>query len=126
MDKEAFVSASETNALIINLFTGLGLAALGMVLTFAFFWSYNRDKTFFIVVVAILMFLYGLMQMIYFIVKRENLGKTEFSVMLGASIFIEIIAVILIIVFSIISSRRFTRIVASSSSSSGQITNPVF
>lgn len=106
MDKEFFVSTSETNTLITNVFTGLALAVLGMVLTFIFFWSYNKDKTLFIVVLSILLFLYALMQMIYFIVKKETLENFEFSVMVGASIFVEILAVILIIVFSIVASRR--------------------
>lgn len=106
MDKEAFVSNTETNTLLINLFTGLGLAALGTVLTFVLFWSYNKDKTLFIVILSILLFLYALMQMIYFIVKKDSLEKVEFSIMLGASIFVEILAVILVIIFSIIASRR--------------------
>jgi uncharacterized membrane protein len=116
MDKESFVTGSETNALVINVFTGLGLAALGMIFTFLFFWSYNKDKTVFIVVLSVILFLYALMQMIYFIVKKESLGNVEFSIMLGASIFVEIMAVILLIIFSIIASRRLRGSTVSSSS----------
>jgi len=121
MNKESFVTTGDTNALVINVFTGLGLAALGMIFTFLFFWSYNKDKTLFIVVLSVILFFYALMQMIYFIVKKDSLGNVEFSVMLGASIFVEIMAVILLIIFSIVASRRLR---GSTSSVSTSFTQP--
>jgi len=123
MNTEDFVTTTESNALVINVFTGIGLAALGMLITFIFFWSYNKDKTLFIVVLSVLFFLYALMQMVYFIVKRGSLGNTEFSVMLGASIFVEIMAVILLIIFSIVASRRLRGSVSSSYAPAAPVQN---
>jgi hypothetical protein len=123
MNTEDFVTTTESNALVINVFTGIGLAALGMLITFIFFWSYNKDKTLFIVVLSVLFFLYALMQMVYFIVKRGSLGNMEFSVMLGASIFVEIMAVILLIIFSIVASRRLRGSVSSSYAPAAPVQN---
>jgi len=106
--RESFVTGNE-GTIIKNVFIGIAMAILGTVFALTLFWSYNKEKTLFIVLLSVILFFYALMQMVYVLVKKDSLNDTEFRWIIGAAVFMEILALILIITFSIIASSRLRR-----------------
>lgn len=109
MDKsEPFVTGNE-GTIIKNVFIGIGMAILGTTFGLALYWAYNKEKTLFIVFLSVILFFYALMQMVYTLVKKDTLNDTEFRWSIGAAVFMEILSLILIILFSIVASNRLRR-----------------
>lgn len=100
-DKEA-----KTRTSIIRIFISVGLMALAIVLGFIFLWAYRKEKTLMVVVLSVVVFIYSLLIMVFVLVQRGNLDYVYFNLFMGSSAFMVIMMILLIVIFSIIASRR--------------------
>jgi vacuolar-type H+-ATPase subunit I/STV1 len=91
---------------IIRIFVSVSLMVLAILIGFVFLWSYRRERTLMIVVLSAVIFIYAILVLVFTLVQREKLDNIYFLLLTGSSAFMTTMAVLLIIVFSIIASRR--------------------
>lgn len=108
-EEEHFVTEDETKKSVANIFISVGLMILALLIGGLLFWAYRKERALMIVILCVLIFIYSLVIMTLGIVQRNKLDKGYFLSIVGSSIFITVMMLILIIMFSIIASRRLNK-----------------
>jgi hypothetical protein len=103
---EGFADESQTKQSIIRIFVSVSLMVLAILIGFVFLWAYRRERTLMIVVLSAVIFIYAILVLVFTLVQREKLDNIYFLLLTGSSAFMTTMAVLLIIIFSIIASRR--------------------
>ena len=107
-EEEPFVSEEDTKKSVASIFMSVGLMILALFLGGLMFWAYRKERSLMIVVLSVFVFIYSII-MTLGIIQRGKLDKAYFLTIVGSSIFISVMMVILIIVFSIVASRRLSK-----------------
>lgn len=108
-EEEHFVTEDETKKSVANIFISVGLMILALLIGGLLFWAYRKERALMIVILCALIFIYSLVIMTLGIVQRNKLDKGYFLSIVGSSIFVTVMMLILIIMFSIIASRRLNK-----------------
>lgn len=99
--QENFVSESETNNILSSVFLGIGMMLLGLVIFWVFFWAYSLDKNVFIMSFGVLVVLYSALMTALVIIQRSKMSGALFKFYLGSAIFMDCVALIVVIFFAI-------------------------
>ena len=108
-EEEPFVSEEETKKSVANIFISVGLMILALLIGGLLFWAYRKERALMIVILCAFIFIYSIVMMTLGIVQRNKLDKGYFLSIVGSSIFVSVMMIILIIMFSIITSRRLNK-----------------
>lgn len=104
--QEMFVSGANSITIVESVFIIVAAVLMATILTFTFYWAYNREKTLFITLLSSFIFAYSVMNIIGFAVARSQLGDFFFKIYLGAALCVAFLSAFLIIFFSVQASRR--------------------
>lgn len=108
-EEEHFVSEEDTKQSVANIFLSVGLMIVALFIGGLLFWAYRKERSLMIVVLSIFVFIYAILMMTLGIIQRKNMDKGYFLSIVGSSIFMSVMMLILIIVFSIVASRRMSK-----------------
>lgn len=120
---EHFVDESQSRSITGSVFIGVTLMIFAMLFTLLFYWSYNKDVSLFVAILCGFVFLYTIMNVIVFVVKRESLGPVLFRITLGSTVVMAFLSIVLIIFFAL-KVRSGTS--SSSNSSYGEVARPAY
>ena len=115
---EYFVDQEQTTSIVESIFIVMASMLLAALLGVLFYWSYKKNIFLFISILSIITFMYALINVIYFAVKRNEMEAYAFKIYLGSSIVVSVMNLILIIYFYIKSSSSSSSSSPSSSTSS--------
>lgn len=107
--KETFVTEEETKTGVANIFVSVGLMVFAILLGGILFWAYRKERALMIVFLSAFMFIFSVLIMSLSIAQRSKLDSKYFMFMTGSSIFMSVMMIIIIIIFSIITSRRLNK-----------------
>lgn len=96
---ETFVSSGESASIVYNIFITAGIMVAGMLITWAFVWSYEKDMNLLVAMVAFMAVAYGVAMVIITVVNMGSLGAISFKMSIGASILACIMFIIVGLVF---------------------------
>lgn len=107
---ETFVDETQTKKIMQQVFIAVGLMVAAMFLAFVFTWAFNKEKTLFIAIYAGIMLLFGTLVIALVSVVRSQIKNIPiFYVLVGASAFVCLLNIVLIVVFSVMASKRLKR-----------------
>lgn len=107
---ETFVSEDDTKRVVSQVFIAVGLMIAAMFLAFLLSWAYNKEKTLFITIYAVITLLFSAIVIALVAVIREKIDNMKiFYTLVGATAFMSIFNVIMIIVFAILAAKRLRR-----------------
>ena len=91
---------------IKRIFISIALMVLAIVIGFIFLWAYRKERTLMVVVLSVVVFIYALLVLVFTLVQRDKLDYIYFTLLIGSSAFMTVMMILLIVVFSVISSQR--------------------
>lgn len=98
---EPFLTDDESKQLVRKIFIGIGLMMVASAMSFLFYWSYNKSRSIFIMIIGILMLAYSLEMILLTYKIREKLDNTYFYLYMGSSIVMTFISVSVLVFFAI-------------------------
>jgi hypothetical protein len=99
--KENFVSNTDSNTLIQNIFIGIGLMFLSLVLGGLYAFAYFYNIYAFIAFLSFIVLIYASMNLAYIMINKNLLDNVTFNIQFGSAVYIMIISFLLIIYFII-------------------------
>lgn len=99
--KEKFVSNSDSNTLIKNIFIGIGLMFLSLVLGGLYAMMYFYNIYAFIAFLSLIVLIYASINLAYVMINKNLLDNVTFNIQFGSAIYIMITSFLLIIYFII-------------------------
>jgi chromate transport protein ChrA len=99
---ERFVSENESNESVKNIFTTVGFALLGMLITMLLIWSYNlsdRNQYMFIVVYSSIIMIYCIIIVSITAINKNSYDYATYNVLLGFSVFMIFLTFAMVIIF---------------------------
>jgi uncharacterized membrane protein len=96
----------EPSTIVGNVFTGVGLMIAATVLTIGFYMAYQREKLLFIAILCVVVFLYSIKVVILVAALRAKMNPMVFRIYMGSTVFMALMSMILMILFSIKASQR--------------------
>lgn len=112
---EGFVDEKQSQKIVGSVFIGVAIMILAAILAIMFYWSYNKDKTLFISIFSVVMFLFSIMMLILVAVMRSKMNANVFKLYIGTTVFNSFMTIMIAIYFGIKASKRISE--ASSPSS---------
>ncbi len=107
---ETFVSEEDTKRIVSQVFIAVGLMIAAMFLAFLLSWAYNKEKTLFITVYAMISLLFSALVISLVAVLRDKIDNMKiFYTLVGSTAFMSLFNVVMIIVFAVIASKRLRR-----------------
>jgi vacuolar-type H+-ATPase subunit I/STV1 len=100
MLREKFVDAQRSEVLTINIFIGISIMFLSLIIGGIFAWSYYNGVFTFISTLLFIIIIYALINLIYVLLNKKNLNDTTYNIQLGSAIYIICISVIMLIFFA--------------------------
>jgi hypothetical protein len=99
---EAFVSDSENDESVKNIFTIIGFSLLGMLVSTVLMWSYalsDRNQYMFIVVLSTIVIVYCIVIISVSVINKSAYDYATYNVMLGFSIFMIFLSFAMVVFF---------------------------
>lgn len=107
---EMFVNEDDTKQVMTQVFIAVGLMIAAMFLAFVLSWAYNTEKTLFIAIFASITLLFSALIITLVSIIRNKIDDVKiFYVLVGSTAFMSIFSIVMIIVFSVIASKRLRR-----------------
>lgn len=107
--RETFVSTADTNKIMISVGVSIGLMVAAGLVTWLFYWTFNKESSLFIAILSGLMFAYAVNMTAYIAVIRAKLSAVAFRYYIGLSMTAAIINLGITIVFGIRAYRRMSK-----------------
>ncbi len=99
---ERFVSENESNESVKNIFTTIGFALLGMLITTLLIWSYNlsdRNQYMFIVVYSSIIMIYCIIMVSITAINKNSYDYATYNILIGFSVFMIFLTFAMVILF---------------------------
>jgi hypothetical protein len=99
---EGFISENENNESVKNVFTIIGFALLGMLISTVLMWSYalsDRNQYMFIVVLSVIIMVYCIVMISVSVINKSSYDYATYNVLLGFSIFMIFLSFGLVVFF---------------------------
>jgi hypothetical protein len=99
---EGFISESENNDSVKNIFTIIGFALLGMLISTVLMWSYalsDRNQYMFIVALSTIVMVYCIVIISVSVINKSAYDYATYNVLLGFSIFMIFLSFAMIVFF---------------------------
>jgi hypothetical protein len=97
--KENFVSKTESNVLIQNVFIGIGLMFLSLTLGGLYAFTYYNNINMFIAFLSLITLIYGAINLSYVLINKNVLDDITFNIQFGSAIYMMISSFLLIVFF---------------------------
>ena len=101
MIREKFVTNNESNTLVINVFIGIAIMFLSLILGALLAWTYSYNIYTFIATLLFIILIYAIINMSYVIINKTIVDAITFDILFGSSIYIMITSFLMIIFFAI-------------------------
>lgn len=105
MIKENFVSAEKSEELTKNIFIGIAIMFLSLIIGGIFAWSYVTGIYTFVTTLLFMVMIYAILNLIYVLMYKRKLSDTTYNIQLGSSIYIICVTFIMMIYFGLKSYR---------------------
>lgn len=109
VNEEGFISDSDSKQNVSSIFASIGLMVFAILIAILFFWAYRKERSLFIVALSVVILIYTIMMTILIVLQRKNIENVYFTMGIGATSFIGVMSILLIITFSIVASRRLNK-----------------
>jgi chromate transport protein ChrA len=99
---EGFVSENESNESVKNIFTTIGFALLGILITTLLIWAYNlsdRNQYMFIVVFSSIIMVYCIIVVSITAINKNSYDYATYNILVGFSVFMIFLTFAMIILF---------------------------
>lgn len=107
---EHFVSEDDTKRIMSQVFMATGLMIAAMFLAFLLSWAYNKEKTLFIAMYAVISLLFSALVITLVSILRDKIEDMKiFYTLVGSTAFMSLFNIVMIIVFAVIASKRLRR-----------------
>jgi hypothetical protein len=98
---EQFVPDKDTGSIVTNIFISLGLMIVAMLITWLFIWSYEKDRSLFITIFAVVAFLYAAEIAVFIAINTDKLDTITFRIMTSSTVFFGFTFLLIAIIFMI-------------------------
>jgi ABC-type Mn2+/Zn2+ transport system permease subunit len=104
------VSEDDTKRIMSQVFMATGLMIAAMFLAFLLSWAYNKEKTLFIAMYAVISLLFSALVITLVSILRDKIEDMKiFYTLVGSTAFMSLFNIVMIIVFAVIASKRLRR-----------------
>ncbi len=85
--KEAFVSQSENDDIVKDVFIIIGYSVASIVIVLSLLWGYNTNTNLFIAIYSLVIILYNVMIISIVVMNKNIYDSTSYTVIFGTTIF---------------------------------------
>jgi hypothetical protein len=115
--KEAFVSQSENDDIVKDVFIIIGYSIASIVIVLSLLWGYNTNTNIFIAIYSLVIILYNVMIISIVVMNKNIYDSTSYTVIFGTTIFsiflTFFIGVFFVYKYFVVSTPKDTRIIQS-------------
>jgi hypothetical protein len=115
--KEAFVSQSENDDIVKDVFIIIGYSIASIVIVLSLLWGYNTNTNLFIAIYSLVIILYNVMIISIVVMNKNIYDSTSYTVIFGTTIFsiflTFFIGVFFVYKYFVVSTPKDTRIIQS-------------
>jgi hypothetical protein len=115
--KEAFVSQSENDDIVKDVFIIIGYSIASIVIVLSLLWGYNTNTNLFIAIYSLVIILYNVMIISIVVMNKNIYDSTSYTVIFGTTIFsiflTFFIGVFFVYKYFVVSPLKDTRIIQS-------------
>ena len=85
--KEAFVSQSENDDIVKNVFIIFGYSIASIITILSLLWGYNTNTNIFIAIYSLIIIIYNVMIISIVVMNKQIYDSTSYSIIFGTTIF---------------------------------------
>jgi hypothetical protein len=115
--KEAFVSQSENDDIVKDVFIIIGYSIASIVIVLSLLWGYNTNTNLFIAIYSLVIILYNVIIISIVVMNKNIYDSTSYTVIFGTTIFsiflTFFIGVFFVYKYFVVSTPKDTRIIQS-------------
>lgn len=97
--RENFINDSKSNEIIKNVFIGIAIMFLSLILGGLFGWAYMYGIYMFVTTLLFVFLIYAIINMSYVLINKKNLDETTFNIQFGSAIYVIFLSFFAILYF---------------------------